>query len=96
MKKYPKLLQCDKRGQIVIPKDIRSELKIEEGTGFWAYAIDNEGIFLKKIELEPLDKHSEELSKLEGKSEKIGVKRANVKKAVEKYRKTKDGNLEVI
>ena len=39
MKKYPKVVQCDKRGQIVIPKDIRNELKIDEGTGFWMYSL---------------------------------------------------------
>ena len=48
MTKYPKVVQCDKRGQIVIPKSIRSDLKIEEGAVFWMYQIE-EGIFLKRI-----------------------------------------------
>lgn len=96
MKKFPKLLQVDKRGQIVIPKDIRSELKIEEGTGFWAYAIDGEGLLLKKVEVQTLDSHKNILAKIEEKAEKIGVSKKNLDKAVEKYKKTKEGNLEVI
>jgi AbrB family looped-hinge helix DNA binding protein len=48
--KYPKVVQCDKRGQIVIPKSIRSELGIEEGAAFWMYQTE-EGIFLKRIEM---------------------------------------------
>ena len=47
--KHPKVVQTDKRGQIVIPKSIRKELKIEEGAAFWMYKTE-EGIFLKKVE----------------------------------------------
>ena len=50
--KYPKVVQADKRGQIVIPKSIRSELKIEEGAAFWIYKTQD-GIFLKRIEEAP-------------------------------------------
>ncbi len=45
----PKVVQCDKRGQIVIPKSIRDELNIEEGAAFWMYKT-KEGIILEKIE----------------------------------------------
>jgi AbrB family looped-hinge helix DNA binding protein len=96
VKKYPKLVQCDKRGQIVIPKDIRRELKIDEGTGFWMYTITEEGILLKKVESPSLGKHAEIVKKLEEKSEKMRVKRKNIRKSVQKYRKTKEGGLDVI
>lgn len=96
MKRFPKLIQCDQRGQIVIPKDIRSELKISEGTGFWIYSIDDEGLFLKKVEPSPLDRHSRELSEIEDKAEKIGVRKANLAKSVEKYKKTKEGRLDLL
>jgi AbrB family looped-hinge helix DNA binding protein len=96
MKKFPKIIQCDKRGQIVIPKDIRSELKIDEGTGFWVYSIEKEGLFLKKVDVPPLEQHSEALSELEKKSEKIGLDKESIKKSVEKYKKTKEGRLDVI
>jgi len=50
--KTPKVVQCDKRGQIVIPKSIRSELGLDEGAAFWIYKTED-GIFLKKIEETP-------------------------------------------
>jgi AbrB family looped-hinge helix DNA binding protein len=96
VKKYPKLVQCDKRGQIVIPKDIRRELKIDEGTGFWMYTITDEGILLKKINSPSLEKHSEIVRNLEEKADKLKVKKKNVKKSVQKYKKTKEGGLEVV
>lgn len=96
MKKYPKLVQVDKRGQIVIPKDIRADLGINEGTGFWVYSIEKEGILLKKVEPQPLEEHKEMINEIENKATKIHVKMENVRKAVQKYKKTKEGNLEVI
>jgi len=96
VKKYPKLVQCDRRGQIVIPKDIRRELKIDEGTGFWMYTITEEGILLKKVDSPSLGKHGEIVKKLEEKAGKLKMKKANVKKSVQKYKKTKEGGLEVV
>jgi AbrB family looped-hinge helix DNA binding protein len=48
-KEFVKIVQSDKRGQIVIPKKIRLELGIEDGAAFWIYKVDDE-IRLKKIE----------------------------------------------
>ncbi len=96
MKKYPKLVQVDSRGQIVIPKDIRRELGVDEGTGFWIYSITDEGILLKKVQSKPLEEHKEILEELDQKASRIKMKRENVKKAVKRYKKTKEGNLEVI
>lgn len=50
--KYAKIVQSDKRGQIVIPKSIRKELDLKEGAAFWVYNIDG-GIFLKKVDAPP-------------------------------------------
>jgi len=96
MKRYPKTLQVDKRGQIVIPKDIRTDLDIEEGTGFWAYTITNEGILLKKIDSPELSKHKEILSELKNKSKKVGIKTKNIETAEKKYKKTKKGKFDLI
>lgn len=96
MKKYPKIVQCDSRGQIVIPKDLRRDLKIDEGTGFWMYSVTNEGILLKKIDVLPLDENKEMLDEIEDKADKLKIKKSNIKDATKKYKKTKDGNLEVI
>jgi AbrB family looped-hinge helix DNA binding protein len=53
MKKTVKIVQSDKRGQIVIPKSIRYRLNIEEGAAFWVYELED-GIFLKKVEVPSL------------------------------------------
>ncbi len=53
--KYPRVVQSDKRGQIVIPKSVRTELGINEGAAFWVYKTED-GIFLKKIKEAPESK----------------------------------------
>ncbi|MCB9362273.1 AbrB/MazE/SpoVT family DNA-binding domain-containing protein [Candidatus Woesearchaeota archaeon] len=96
MKKYPKIVQCDKRGQIVIPKDLRNELGIEEGTGFWMYAITDEGILLKKVENPELGEHTDMLHELNDKADKIDLSRENLGQSIEEYKKKRQGNLDVI
>jgi len=95
MKKYPKLVQCDGRGQLVIPKDVRLALGIEAGTGFWVYSIEDEGILLKKVPLEDLDDTIIK-KELEDKADKIGLDKRKLKRSTDAYRKTTEGNLEVI
>lgn len=96
MKKYPKSITCDERGQLVIPRDIRSDLGIEEGTGFWIFSIENEGILLKKIDIQSLDKEDPVITELSDKADKINLKKDNLKKSVTNYTKDTEGNLEVI
>ena len=89
-------MQVDARGQLVIPKDIRREIGVDEGTGFLIYSISDEGILLKKIEAEPLEAQKNILDELDQKSNKINLDKSNLKKSVEHYKKTKKGNLELI
>ena len=96
MKKYPKIVQCDSRGHIVIPKYIRHDLHIDEGTGFWMYSITDEGLLLKKVDIPELEKNKQILDEIESKADKIKLKKSNIQDTVKKYKKTKDGNLEVI
>lgn len=96
MKKYPKVVQCDKRGQIIIPKDIRQELKIEEGSAFWVYTVTDEGILLKKINLDSLSPDDPIIKELKEKSEKINVKTKNMDETVKRYKKIKEGKLDLI
>ena len=96
MKKYPKIVQTDSRGQIVIPKDIRQEIGIDEGTGFFVYSIQEEGILLKKISTKELSENKDILEELNSKSNKIKLNKKNLEKSVSRYKKTKKGNLEVI
>ena len=54
MPAYPKIVQIDSRGQLVIPKNVRKELDISEGAAFWVYETED-GIFLKKVEAPKMD-----------------------------------------
>ena len=92
MKKYPKIVQCDARGQIVIPKDIRQDLDIGEGTGFWMFSITDEGILLKLIPGEQLE-GSTILEKVKEKADKISLDKKNIEKSLKKYKRS-GGNLE--
>ena len=48
-KTYPKVVQCDERGQLVIPKEIREALSLGAGSAFWVCQED-ENIVLKPID----------------------------------------------
>ena len=80
MKKFPRLVQCDKRGQIVIPKEIRSDLNIEEGTGFFMYSISDEGILLKKVDAPELSEYDPNIMELSEKAEKISLDKNKLNK----------------
>jgi AbrB family looped-hinge helix DNA binding protein len=94
MKRYAKIVQCDTRGQIVIPKDVRQELGIEEGTGFYMYIIENEGVLLKTIPQRELSEHTHIVKEIEVNAEKIDVKKKNLDESVQKYKKTSKGNIQ--
>jgi AbrB family looped-hinge helix DNA binding protein len=96
MKKHPKVVQADSRGQIVIPKEIRQELGIDENTAFFVYSISEEGILLKKIRAPDLSNDDPVVREIREKSDAIKVKKSNVDKSIEQYRKTKDGKLDII
>ena len=96
MKKYPKLVQCDARGQIVIPKEMRLDLGIEEGTGFFMYSITNEGILLKKVDAPELNEEDQLIKTIKEKSEKINLKKENIDKTISEYKKTSKGGLDLV
>jgi AbrB family looped-hinge helix DNA binding protein len=92
VKKYAKVLQADARGQIVIPKEVRDALGIDEGTAFFAYLIEGEGLFLKRI-AEPDPSQSAGLREIKDKARKIGVNSANVEKSQKEYKRGPRGGL---
>jgi len=95
MRKYPRIVQADGRGQLVIPKEVRNALSIEDGTGFFVYVIENEGIMLKLIK-EP-DLENEEIVHTIGKNtQKIGIQKSKLKKSVASYKRKKKGGLDII
>ena len=94
LKKYPKLVHVDARGQIVIPKDMRAELGIENGTGFWMFSIEKEGILLKKVDEPSFD--DQVLDEVKKNADKVGVNPKHIQKSSEDYRKGKGGRLETL
>jgi AbrB family looped-hinge helix DNA binding protein len=96
MKRFAKIIQCDARGQIVIPKDVRRELNIDEGTGFYLYTIEDEGILLKIIPNKELSEQEHLVEEIEINADKIDVKKQNLEKSKENYRKKGSGNFENI
>ena len=92
MKKYAKTLQTDARGQIVIPKEIREALGLHEGSAFFAYLIQNDGIFLKRIPETELSA-SPELQELKANAQKVGVNKKNITDAESNYKKQPKGDL---
>ena len=85
-------VKMSSKGQIVIPQDIREELKASEGTIF-SVVSSKDVIILKKI----LTPSKEELIKeigaiaLEGRkrAEKLGIKESDVPELVKKVRTSK-------
>lgn len=80
------------RGQIVIPQDVRDEIKADEGTIFLVMT-NGDTLILKKMEMpskEVLIKQLEEMAK-EGRKhlEKLGIKELDIPAIVEKSRKKK-------
>lgn len=96
MKKYPRIVQCDARGQIVIPKEIRTDLGVEEGTGFYIYSVSNEGILLKKIDVPELSDSDPVIKELKDKADKISIKKEKIDKTIKDYKKTKEGGLDLL
>lgn len=85
-------IKMSSRGQIVIPQDIREEIKASEGTIF-SIVSAKDTIILKKVftpSKEDLIKEIEAIA-LEGrkKAEKLGIKESDVPKLVQRVRKSK-------
>ena len=80
------------RGQIVIPQDIREELKASEGTIFSVVSA-KDVIILKKISTSSKEDLIKEIGAiaLEGRkrAEKLGIKESDVAKLVQGARKSK-------
>ena len=85
-------IKMSSRGQIVIPRDIREELKVSEGTIF-SVVSSKDAIILKKISIPSKEDLIKEIGviALEGRkrAEKIGIKESDVPKLVQRVRKSK-------
>ena len=85
-------IKMSSRGQIVIPQDIREELKVSEGTLFSVVSA-KDAIILKKIVTPSKEELIKELGviALEGRkrAEKLGIKENDVHKLVQRVRTAK-------
>ena len=85
-------IKMSSRGQIVIPQDIREELKASEGTIF-SVVSSIDVIILKKISIPSKEDLIKEIGAiaLEGRkrAEKLGIKENDVPELVQKVRKSK-------
>ncbi|RJQ17092.1 AbrB/MazE/SpoVT family DNA-binding domain-containing protein [Candidatus Woesearchaeota archaeon] len=93
MKKYARIVQCDERGQIVIPKEVRTALRVEEGTGFYVYTIEDEGFLLKIIPRKDLADHDKMVEEVKKNAQKLNIKKENIDKSL---KKTARGNFQDI
>ncbi|MBS3102721.1 AbrB/MazE/SpoVT family DNA-binding domain-containing protein [Candidatus Woesearchaeota archaeon] len=85
-------IKMSSRGQIVIPRDIREELKASEGTIF-SVVSSKDAIILKKIPTPSKEELIKELGAiaLEGRkrAEKLGIKESNVPELVQRVRESR-------
>ena len=88
----PETIKMSSRGQIVIPQDIREEIKASEGTIF-SVVSSKDAIILKKISVPSKEDLIKELGviALEGRkrAEKLGIKESDVPELVQRFRKSK-------
>ncbi len=96
MKKFDKPVSCDSRGQMVIPRDVRRELLIDQGTAFWVFYLKDEGILLKRIDDDEIDYHDASLKEIYEKSEKIGIEKKNITSTIQAYAKKENGGFREI
>ena len=86
------MVKMSSKGQIVIPQEIRAELRASEGTMF-AVVSGRDSIVLKKVATpseEDLIRELGEIAKEGAKrAEKLGIKESDVPGLVHKARKTK-------
>ncbi len=86
------ITKMSSKGQVVIPREIRDILKVEEGSIF-AVIGNKDSIVLKKIETPSKNDLIKELEKIaiEGRkrAEKLGIKESHVHNIIERVRKSR-------
>jgi len=86
------IIKMSSKGQIVIPQNIRTEMRVSEGTMF-AIVSGKDSIVLKKVAMPSKEDLIGELQKIakEGakRAKKLGIKEANVPDLVHKLRNSK-------
>jgi AbrB family looped-hinge helix DNA binding protein len=73
------------KGQIVIPEDIRRELKLKIGSQFIVVG-NKDVVILKNVTPPTIDEFSDLISDLRLKARKLGIKKTDISKAIDKVR----------
>jgi len=85
-------IRMSSKGQIVIPQDIRNEIKASEGTIF-AVVASRDSVILKKITTPSKDEIIKELEKIamggRKRAEKLGIREENIPGLLHRMRKEK-------
>ena len=84
----PMITAMSTKGQIVLPKKIRTALNLNAGTQFVVFS-DNDNILLKPIKEPKLADFETVLSKFQNWAKEVGVTEADIDEAVKTVRKKK-------
>lgn len=84
----PMITAMSTKGQIVLPKKIRTELKLDAGTQFVVFS-DQDNILLKPIKEPNLAEFEAVLCKFQRWAKEVGVTEADIDEAVKTVRKNK-------
>ena len=84
----PMITAMSTKGQIVLPKTIRTELKLDAGTQFVVFS-DQDNILLKPIKEPNLAEFEAVLGKFQRWAKEVGVTEADIDEAVKTVRKNK-------
>ena len=77
------------RGQVVIPQDVRDQLKIQPGDKFIVVGEDG-CILLKRLEMPSFEGFDQLLKKTRAYVKEAGIKPSDVKRAIEQVRRRED------
>lgn len=84
----PMITAMSTKGQIVLPKKIRTALKLAAGTQFVVFS-DKDNILLKPIKEPSLAEFEAVLGKFQSWAKEVGVTEANLDEAIKDVRKNK-------
>ena len=84
----PMITAMSTKGQIVLPKKIRTALNLNAGTQFVVFS-DNDNILLKPIKEPNVAEFEAVLSKFQSWAKEVGVTEADIDDAIKTVRKNK-------
>ena len=84
----PLIAAMSTKGQIVLPKQIRSDLNLDAGTKFVVFS-ENNTILLKPISEPKLSEFDAVLSSFQSWAKEVGVTEADIDEAIKAVRKNK-------